>query len=123
MVCPATSIHERVPMKQNILCILLLVSFLYYALFSVSCTPIQQHSRLSETAIKTTEAAVFYFEHGDYQKSKELCMEALTIWSKMQSSTSRYPSWLIERNIDDCNLLLKRIKRIQSPDPRKNISI
>ena len=108
-------------MKYKILCILVLVAILY-ALFSVSCAPIK-HVGMSETAVKTTEAAVFYFEHGDYQKSKELCMEALTMWSKMQSSTSNYPTWLIEKNIDDCNLLLKRIHRIQSPDPRKNISI
>jgi len=109
-------------MKYNILCFLVLTPLLSYSLLGVSCAPVK-HSRLSETAVKTTEAAVFYFEHGDYNKSKELCMEALTMWSKMQSSSSNYPAWLIEKNIDDCNLLLKRIKRIQSPDPRKNIHI
>ena len=72
---------------------------------------------------KSTEAAVFYFEHGDYQKSKELCMEALTMWSEMQNTASNYPTWLIDKNIDDCNLLLKQIKRIQSADQPKNISI
>ena len=109
-------------MKQENIGILVFVSILLFSLFSVSCAPIQ-HSQLSESAVKTTEAAVFYFEHGDYQKSKELCMEALTMWSKMQSSTTSYPAWLIEKNIDDCNGLLKRIKRIQSPDPRKNVRI
>lgn len=109
-------------MRRRITGFWILATILGSLFFGTSCASIK-HSDLQTTAIKKTEAAIFYFEHGDYTKSKELCMEALTMWSQMQVSTPSDSVWWVKKKIDECNRLLQQIKKIQSPHDPEHMSI